>query len=149
MEQQVHCSRRRLLQRGLEFHVCAINKSAHTKKVWKLIVCSSYIYIYMCVCVCACVYVVVIIYIYMYECMYVCVLNIWGESSWHSGKCPRQWQNDIIVGFVKLRKAISSDSQEKLIALAKTEKLYYRLRNRSYLWWLEASHCAQVGYAIV
>ena len=35
--QQVHCSRRRLPQRGLEFHVCTINKSAHTKKVWKLI----------------------------------------------------------------------------------------------------------------
>ena len=35
--QQVHCSRRRLLRRGLEFHVCTINKSAHTKKVWKLI----------------------------------------------------------------------------------------------------------------
>ena len=35
--QQVPCSRRRLLQRGLEFHVCTINKSAHTKKVWKLI----------------------------------------------------------------------------------------------------------------
>ena len=34
---QVHCSRRRLLQRGLEFHVCIINKSAHMKKVWKLI----------------------------------------------------------------------------------------------------------------
>ena len=30
--QQVHCSRKRLLRRGLEFHVCAINKSAHTKK---------------------------------------------------------------------------------------------------------------------
>ena len=30
--QQVHCSRRRLLRRGLEFHVCTINKSAHTKK---------------------------------------------------------------------------------------------------------------------
>ena len=29
--------RRRLLWRGLEFHVCTINKSAHTKKVWKLI----------------------------------------------------------------------------------------------------------------
>ena len=29
--------RRRLLRRGLEFHVCTINKSAHTKKVWKLI----------------------------------------------------------------------------------------------------------------
>ena len=28
---------RRLLQRGLEFHVCIINKSAYTKKVWKLI----------------------------------------------------------------------------------------------------------------
>ena len=37
MVQQVHCSRRRLLWRGLEFHVCTINKSAHTKKVWKLI----------------------------------------------------------------------------------------------------------------
>ena len=31
--QQVYCSRRRLLRRGLEFHVCTINKSAHTKKV--------------------------------------------------------------------------------------------------------------------
>ena len=28
---------RRLLQSGLEFHACTINKSAHTKKVWKLI----------------------------------------------------------------------------------------------------------------
>ena len=34
---QVHCSRRRLLPRGLEFHVCTTNKSAHTKKVWKFI----------------------------------------------------------------------------------------------------------------
>ena len=31
------CSRTRLLRRGLEFHVCTINKSAQTKKVWKLI----------------------------------------------------------------------------------------------------------------
>ena len=37
MVQQVHCSWRRLLRRGLDFHVCTINKSAHTKKVWKLI----------------------------------------------------------------------------------------------------------------
>ena len=29
---QVHCSRSRLLRRGLEFHVCTINKSAHWKK---------------------------------------------------------------------------------------------------------------------
>ena len=28
---------RRLLRRGLEFHVCTINKSAHMKNVWKLI----------------------------------------------------------------------------------------------------------------
>ena len=47
MVQQVHCSRRRLLRRGLEFHECTINKSAHTKKVWKLIVCTLYIYIYI------------------------------------------------------------------------------------------------------
>ena len=38
--QKVHCSRRRLLRRGLEIHVCTINKSAHTKKV-----CSSYTFI--------------------------------------------------------------------------------------------------------
>ena len=37
MVQRVHCSRMRLLRRGLEIHVCTINKSAHTKKVWKLI----------------------------------------------------------------------------------------------------------------
>ena len=35
--QQGHCNRRRLRRMGLEFHVCTINKSAHTKKVWKLI----------------------------------------------------------------------------------------------------------------
>ena len=35
--QQVHCSQRRLLRRGLEFYVCTINKNAHTKRVWKLI----------------------------------------------------------------------------------------------------------------
>ena len=32
MVQQGHCSQRRLLRRGLEFHVRTINKSAHTKK---------------------------------------------------------------------------------------------------------------------
>ena len=43
----MHYSRRRLLRRGLEFHVCTVNKSAHTKKVWKLIACTPYIYIYI------------------------------------------------------------------------------------------------------
>ncbi len=33
--QKVHSSRRRLLERGLEFHVCTFNKSVLTKKVWK------------------------------------------------------------------------------------------------------------------
>ena len=42
--QQVHCSRRRLLRLGLELHVCTINKIAHRKKVWKLIVCPSYMF---------------------------------------------------------------------------------------------------------
>ena len=45
--QQVHCSRRRLFQRGLEFHVCTINKSAHTKKSLKTyLMILVYIYIY-------------------------------------------------------------------------------------------------------
>ena len=30
--QLMHCSRRRLLRRELEFHVCTIKNSAHTKK---------------------------------------------------------------------------------------------------------------------
>ena len=37
LEWQVHCVRRILLRRELDFHVCTINKSAHTKKVWKFI----------------------------------------------------------------------------------------------------------------
>ena len=37
MVEQVHYNRRRLLRRRLEFHVYTINKSANTKKVWKLI----------------------------------------------------------------------------------------------------------------
>ena len=32
----MHYSRRRLLRRGLEFHVCTINKSAHRKKAGNL-----------------------------------------------------------------------------------------------------------------
>ena len=60
----MHCSRRRLLRRIQEFHVGTINKSAHTKKVWKLIKGNIYIYIYMCVCVCVCVCLYIYIYIY-------------------------------------------------------------------------------------
>ena len=44
---QVHCSQRRLLRRGQEFYVCTINKSVHTKKVWKFIEDTSCIYIYI------------------------------------------------------------------------------------------------------
>ena len=48
--QQVHCSRRRLLQRGLEFDVCTINKSAHPKnnlETYLMILVYIYIYIYI------------------------------------------------------------------------------------------------------
>ena len=46
--QQVHCSWRRLLRRWLEFHVCTINKSAHTKKSGNLFnELRIYIYIYI------------------------------------------------------------------------------------------------------
>ena len=37
MVQQVHCSRRRLLRSGQEFHVCTINKITHTKKPGNLL----------------------------------------------------------------------------------------------------------------
>ena len=80
--QQVHCSRRRSLLRWLEFYVYTIIKSAHTKRVWKLIVSAPciwrlyaikptkpnqtsldmYIYIY--------------IYIYIYNCKKNCHLAI-------------------------------------------------------------------------
>ena len=43
----MHCSRRRLLRRGLEFHVCTIYKSVHTKKSGNLFNDPRiYIYIY-------------------------------------------------------------------------------------------------------
>ena len=35
--QQMHCSGRWLLRRGLEFHLCTLHKSAHMKIIWKLI----------------------------------------------------------------------------------------------------------------
>ena len=41
---QVHCSRRRLLRRGQEFHLCIINKSTYTKKVWETYMLLVYIY---------------------------------------------------------------------------------------------------------
>ena len=44
--QQVHCCWRRLFWGGLEFYMCTVNKSPHTKKVWKLIVCTSYFSFY-------------------------------------------------------------------------------------------------------
>ena len=47
---QVPCSRMRLIRRVLEFHVCTINKSAHTKKSG-ILSHAPRIYIYVCVCV--------------------------------------------------------------------------------------------------
>ena len=45
-----------ITSKGLEFHVCTINKSVHRKKSGHLFNDPRiYIYIYMCVCVCVCV----------------------------------------------------------------------------------------------
>ena len=64
MVEHVHWHRRRLLRRllrrDLEFHVCTLNKSGHTKKKSgnlfnDRIYIYIYIYIYICVCVCVCV----------------------------------------------------------------------------------------------
>ena len=45
--QQIHCSWRRLLRRGLEFDVCTIIKSAHTKKKSGNLLYAPRIYIYI------------------------------------------------------------------------------------------------------
>ena len=46
--QGVHCSQRRLLRRGLEFHVCTINKMAPYEKILETyFMILSYIYIYI------------------------------------------------------------------------------------------------------
>ena len=41
---EAYCSWRRFFRMAQEFHEYPINKSAHTKNVWKLIVCLSYIH---------------------------------------------------------------------------------------------------------
>ena len=53
--QEVHCSQRRLLRRGLEFHVSSIYKYSKLPNQYK----HTHIYIY--------------IYIYIYVCVYVCM----------------------------------------------------------------------------
>ena len=73
--QQLHCSRRIFFGRGLEFHVCTLSKGAHTKKIWKLIVCASYTYIY--------------IYIYIYKFAYFSD----NEIVW-------RWNNKIIYIYI-------------------------------------------------
>ena len=74
--QQVHCNRRRLPRRGLDFHVYIINKSAHTKKsleTYRMHI--IYIYIYMHIYMHIYVYIYIYIYIYAhaYTHIYMCV----------------------------------------------------------------------------
>ena len=92
--QQVHWSRRRLLWRGLEFHVCTINKGAHTKKVWKLIVCTSYIYIYI---------YIYIIYKYIYS---VGLMSAWFRSqlqvSSMSSHTDELWYNETVCPWMTI-----------------------------------------------
>ena len=72
--QQVHCSRRRLLRRGLEFHVCPINKSAHTKKSGNLSYAprrslwSSFSYKFVCLHFLSYIFMIV-------SCKFMCVLD--------------------------------------------------------------------------
>ena len=51
----------RLLRRGLECHVCTINKNAHAKKVWKLFDDSRIYYAWP-----KCIYIYIYIYILVY-----------------------------------------------------------------------------------
>ena len=109
--QQVHCNRRRLLRRGLEFHMCTINKSANTKKVWKLIKGTSYVekIIFFRIRIQSCWFTnlyIYILYIYIYICIfayinyyiftdYFAIYKQWWLSIFftlsHSGILGRSW----------------------------------------------------------
>ena len=56
-----------ITSKGLGFHVYTINKSGHTKKVWKLIEGTSYSH------VCVCVWVYLFIHIYASICVWICI----------------------------------------------------------------------------
>ena len=71
---QVHCSRRTLLRRGLEFHVCTINKSTHMKNSGNIVNDPRiyiYIYIYVIIYSCPYLYLSLCIYIYIYIWLHV------------------------------------------------------------------------------
>ena len=74
---QVHCSRRGLLRRGLEFNVCTINKSAHTKKCLE-----TYLIILIYVCVCIYIYIYIYIYIFSFYCCSQIVLIFMRKILW-------------------------------------------------------------------
>ena len=61
MVQKVHCSRRRLLRRGLKFHVCTININAYTKKSLE-----TYLMILVYIYYDPRIYIFIYIYIYIY-----------------------------------------------------------------------------------
>ena len=71
----MHCSRRRLLRRGQEFHVCTKIKSAIGKKSGKLIYWSSYIYIYIYIYLPLSPSLSLSLYIYIYNCIYIYVYH--------------------------------------------------------------------------
>ena len=66
--QQVHCNRRRLLQRGLEFHVCTIIKFSYRKSLETYRMHLVYIYIYI-------IY-IYYIYIYIYIVRHIPLLKV-------------------------------------------------------------------------
>ena len=78
---QVYCSQRKLLRRGLEFHVCTINKSVHTKKSLE-----TYLMIPVYWILLSLGFPPWIIYIYIYIDDVRCVVNwfTWRSATWTS-----------------------------------------------------------------
>ena len=95
---------------GLKFHVCIINKSAHTKKVWKLIVCTSYIYIY--------------IYIYILRERDYFILFCFYNYIYYTG-CVKKKQ---IMQFVNEKYIINRYQKNKLYKKKKRRKHPYCLK---------------------
>ena len=95
--QQVYCSPRGLLRRGLEFHACTINKSLHTKKVWNLIVCSLYIYIY--------IYIIIInSFLFSYASLYI----LYSHFNFKIKNKSLNWMYKIFIHYVYTNKILLS-----------------------------------------
>ena len=93
-----HSSHKIYSNKILNFQESKTIINAHTKKVWKLILCTSYIYIYiyiyiyMCVCVCVCV----CVYVWVCVCVCVCVSGRCTDFRKNSSDSAIKWQSSEI-----------------------------------------------------